>query len=61
MKILNIEQDGFRQDNTEGYSYDQLDKFNAELDNRLIEDGVECGTDEYNQAVKSFSDEVSRR
>ena len=55
---LNIQQDGFRQDNTEGYTNNQLDSMNAELGRRVakIKEG---DTDTYHQTVKSFSDVVA--
>lgn len=57
---LNIRNDGFRQDNTDGYSQDELDRLNIELQGRLkhVADG---DTYAYYAVVKSFSDEVARR
>jgi hypothetical protein len=49
----------FTQNNTEGYTDAELEALNAELDDRLS--GLEPGTDEYDNAVKAFNDEVSRR
>jgi hypothetical protein len=53
------ENDAFRADNTEGYTQDQIDAFNAELDARL--EGIEAGTDEYYRVVKAFDDEIASR
>ena len=58
MENLNINDGGFRYDNTDGYSQEQLDQFNIELDRRL--QGVES-LDEYQFICKSFADEVARR
>ena len=48
----------FRKDNTE-YSDQELDAINKEWEIKANE--LEEGTDEYNEAAKAFSDEVSRR
>jgi len=49
----------FTQQNTEGYTDQELDALNTELEERLS--GLEPGTDEYYDAEKAFSDEVARR
>ena len=49
----------FTQENTEGYTDSELDALNEELAERLGD--LEPGSDDYQQAEKSFSDEVSRR
>ncbi len=51
----------FRTDNTDGYSQEEIDVLNAEWDNRAKTQGIEKHTDEYDQAAKSFCDEVARR
>ena len=50
----------FRKDNTE-YSDQELDALNTEWEIRVKANELEEGTDEYNEAAKIFSDEVSRR
>lgn len=54
---LNIERDGFRLDNTDGYSRYELDRLNAELETRL-ENVKEDDMDTYYAVVKGFSDEL---
>lgn len=49
----------FDSQNTEGYTQEELVDLNAELAERL--EGLEFGSDEYNEAEKAFSDEVARR
>lgn len=49
----------FTQQNTDGYTQEQIDKLNAELAERLA--GLEPESDEYKQAEKAFHDEVSKR
>lgn len=49
----------FDQYNTDGYTQEQIDDLNAELEARL--DGLEPESDEYKQTEKAFQDEVSRR
>lgn len=49
----------FTQENTDGYTDQELDALNAELVERL--DGIEVGSDEYYDEEKRFNDEVSRR
>jgi len=50
---------GFTQDNTTGYSDEELSALNDELSERLGD--VEICTDEYYVIAKNFSDEVARR
>ena len=57
---LNIQADGFQDDNTEGYNQEQLDHFNTELAARL-EPVAEGDMDEYYSVAKGFYDEVARR
>lgn len=47
----------FRNDNTEGYTTEQLDALNAEWEARA----AERSTEDYEQAAKAFCDEVSGR
>jgi hypothetical protein len=49
----------FTQQNTDGYTDQELEALNAELNDRLS--GLEPGSDEYQQTEKSFHDEVSKR
>jgi hypothetical protein len=49
----------FTQQNTQCYSDQELEDLNAELEEILF--GLEPCTDEYDDAEKAFSDEVSRR
>ena len=49
----------FTQQNTEGYTDQELHALNAELEKKLA--GLEPGTDEYYDAEKAFNDEVARR
>ena len=51
----------FRNDNTEGYSTEQLDALNTEWEARAAERSLEEGTEDYEQAAKAFCDEVSGR
>lgn len=48
----------FTMDNTEGYTQEELDALNAELDERL--EGVDDPLDQV-EIEKRFADEVSRR
>jgi hypothetical protein len=50
---------GFRQDNTDGYTQEQLDALNCELFRTL--DGTEPESDEWFDVAKSFADTVNRR
>jgi len=49
----------FRQDNTDGYSDQELDALNAEWETRST--GLDPNSDEYQQTAKAFADEVGRR
>jgi hypothetical protein len=49
----------FTQENTEGYTEEELSTLNDELQERL--EGLEPFTDEYDIAEKAFTDEVSKR
>lgn len=49
----------FTQQNTDGYTDQQLSELNAELAERLS--GLEPDSDEYQQAEKNFADEVAAR
>ena len=51
----------FTEQNTTGYTEDQLNKINAEWNERAKNQGLEPHTDEYDFALKCFSDEISRR
>ena len=57
--ILNIERDGFRLDNTEGFTQDQLDEMNDRLEERLQAQEIDPeDTDLYNHYVKGFSEDI---
>jgi hypothetical protein len=49
----------FTQSNTDGYTDEQLSRFNAELAERL--QGLDPLDDEYQQTESDFSDEIARR
>ena len=49
----------FTQQNTEGYTNQELKSLNEKLEQRLAD--LDPGSDEYHQAEKEFHDEVSRR
>ncbi len=49
----------FTQQNTDGYTVEELEILNKELEEILS--GLENGSDEYQQVEKAFHDEVSRR
>lgn len=51
----------FRDDNTSGYSKKELDDLNREWANRVKEQNLNEDTEEYADAEKRFSDEVSHR
>jgi hypothetical protein len=51
----------FRTDNTDGYTTREMDKLNAEWETRAEADGLDEGTDGYNEAAKRFCDEVASR
>ena len=55
----------FRQDNTEGYTDDQLEELNFELEGRIADTidgaGAQPDSEELEFLIKNFSDEVSRR
>ena len=53
--------DIFRDDNTDGYSENQLSELNDEQIRRSEELNLDPGTDDYHQAAKNFADEVNRR
>ena len=60
--ILNIEKDGFREDNTEGYSQEEIDKMNDELENMLqVQNVSPDDLDEYYQFVKCFSNLITKK
>lgn len=54
-----IETIGFTDENTIGYTADELDVLNVELADRLA--GTDETSPEYIEEVKAFRDEVSRR
>jgi len=58
-KNLTTERGGFTLDNTSGYSQEQIDALNAELDSRL--EGVERFSEEYDAICQRFADEVAAR
>lgn len=49
----------YTNENTQGYTQEELDQLNAELAARL--EGVEPGTDAWHEIVKRHADEVARR
>lgn len=51
----------FREDNTEGYSAEEMHELNLEWEARAEAEGLEEGTDEYNTAAKNFCNEVAGR
>ena len=51
----------FRTDNTEGYSDEKLDSFNAEWQEIVEREKLEENTEAYDIAAKFFSDVVARR
>lgn len=51
----------FRNDNTEGYTQDQLEELNNEWQEKVEETLIEEHTDEYDFQAKCFADAVSRR
>jgi len=51
----------FRQDNTEGYTDDQLKIFNYDWNERIIFLKLEPDTDEYNFQLKCFRDHIARK
>lgn len=51
----------FRDDNTDGYTDDELDTLNDEWEARVTEMGLEEYTEEYYSEAKSFSGEVAGR
>jgi hypothetical protein len=53
--------DEFRQDNTEGYNDQDLEKLNAEWRERAKNLNLEYGSEDYEFYLKAFSDEISRR
>ena len=57
--ILNIERDGFRLDNTEGFTQIQLDEMNEQLEEKLqaLEIDPE-DTDLYNHYIKGFLEDI---
>jgi len=53
--------ENFRMDNTGGYTQQQLDELNKELQERIESSGVVLGSSEYEELIKNFNDEVARR
>jgi hypothetical protein len=51
----------FRDDNTEGYTPDELDALNAEWEQRVEDLELDKDSEEYDTQAKAFSDEVSSR
>lgn len=51
----------FRIDNTDGYSNQELEALNREWEARALDQELAPGTDEYEQAAKTFANEVARR
>ena len=57
--ILNIKRDGFRLDNTEGFTQDQLDEMNDQLEEKLQAQEIDPeDTDLYNHYVKGFLEDI---
>ena len=53
--------DLFRDDNTDGYSREELGALNTEWRERAEAANLEEGTDEYQEAANAFCDNVARR
>lgn len=53
--------ESFRQDNTEGYTDEQLSTFNQEWAERVEKLGLDEDDPDYGHFEKAFSDEVARR
>lgn len=51
----------FRDDNTNGYTQNELDELNVEWEIIVTNEGIEENTGEYDQRAKEFSDEVASR
>ena len=51
----------FSEENTEGYTAEELTLLNAEWEEIVRAEQLEPDTDEYYQREKQFSDDVSRR
>ena len=51
----------FRQDNTEGYTDDQLKIFNYKWNEVIIKNTLEPDTDEYDFQLKCFRDHIARK
>jgi hypothetical protein len=51
----------FRDDNTEGYTADELDSLNTEWETIVNDLGLEENTDEYDLQSKWFADRVAKR
>tara|TARA_X000000950_G_C13906376_1_gene657045 strand:+ start:1218 stop:1388 length:171 start_codon:yes stop_codon:yes gene_type:complete len=51
----------FRMDNTEGYTQEELDSFNAEWADYCEKHGLDEDSQNYEQEAKWFSDEIARR
>ena len=51
----------FRDDNTQGYTAEQLNALNAEWDQIVESEGLEEYTAEYEIRAGQFADEISRR
>ncbi len=57
--ILNVEKDGFRLDNTEGFTQTQLDEMNDRLEERLQAQEINPeDTDLYFHYVKGFLEDI---
>ena len=54
-------ENAFRMDNAEGYTQEQLDEFNHELEGIIDDACVEDGSPELEEIIKNFQDEVSKR
>jgi len=59
MEQVYINKVGFRQDNTYGYTNDELSTLNVELEKYLS--NLEPYSDEWYHAAKTFMDKVARR
>jgi len=51
----------FTEYNTEGYTQNELDAFNAEWEEKAEKRELEPGTEEYEFQLKCFQDEVAKR
>lgn len=51
----------FNEDNTEGYTTEELSELNSEWEKIVEAESLEEFTEEYDFAAKAFSDQVAKR